>query len=92
MGYGPHYFEPRLRGVEDTWVGTHSPNFHTPADGLWASTDLTGYPFFKSRRFLPPITEIQAESVPEPDEIGKLIEEDVNLARQINFEIHSGDI
>ncbi|GFT87221.1 hypothetical protein TNCV_3543851 [Trichonephila clavipes] len=30
--------------------------------------------------------DMQAESVPEPDEIGNLIEEVTNLARQINLE------
>ncbi|GFX93585.1 hypothetical protein TNCV_1587621 [Trichonephila clavipes] len=38
------------------------------------------------------ITEIQAESLPKPDEIGNLIEEVVDLAMQINLEVDSDDI
>ncbi|GFW27106.1 hypothetical protein TNCV_93321 [Trichonephila clavipes] len=34
----------------------------------------------------------RAESVPEPDEIGNLIEEVVHLAKQINLEVDSEEI
>ncbi|GFU10911.1 hypothetical protein TNCV_960741 [Trichonephila clavipes] len=40
----------------------------------------------------PPITETQAKSVPEPGEIGNLIEEVVDLARQINLEMDSNGV
>ncbi|GFU99679.1 hypothetical protein TNCV_3597501, partial [Trichonephila clavipes] len=33
-----------------------------------------------------------AESVPEPDEIGNLIEEVADLARQINLEVDSDEV
>ncbi|GFV99497.1 hypothetical protein TNCV_5078611 [Trichonephila clavipes] len=53
--------------------------------------------FVKSRRSpFPPFfiffSETQTESVPEPDEIGNLIEEVVYLVRLINLEVDSDDV
>ncbi|GFX16069.1 uncharacterized protein TNCV_4703271 [Trichonephila clavipes] len=42
--------------------------------------------------FLFLITETQAVLVPEPDEIGNVIQEIVDLARQINLEVNSDDV
>ncbi|GFS53007.1 hypothetical protein TNCV_331311 [Trichonephila clavipes] len=44
--------------------------------------------------WLPPptITETQVESMPEPDEIGNLIEEVLHFASQINLEVDSDDV
>ncbi|GFW39057.1 uncharacterized protein TNCV_1830491 [Trichonephila clavipes] len=38
------------------------------------------------------ITESQAESVPEPDEIGNVIEEVVDLAKKINLAVDGDDV
>ncbi|GFT22926.1 hypothetical protein TNCV_1857401 [Trichonephila clavipes] len=43
----------------------------------------TLYVIFKSRRFVLPITETQAESVPDPNEIDNLIEEGKKLSNKI---------
>ncbi|GFW58837.1 hypothetical protein TNCV_4046761 [Trichonephila clavipes] len=42
--------------------------------------------------FFFPIAETQEESVPEPNEIGNVIEEVVDLARQMNLEVDCDDI
>ncbi|GFX08912.1 hypothetical protein TNCV_2966231 [Trichonephila clavipes] len=58
-------------------------------------TRIWNYAIFKSRRFVLLfiyfVTESQAESVPEPDGIGNLIEEVADLARQINLEVDSDE-
>ncbi|GFW94328.1 hypothetical protein TNCV_1432631 [Trichonephila clavipes] len=46
---------------------------------------------YTTRCVLLSTTETRAESVPEPDETGKVIEEVVNLSRQINLEADSDD-
>ncbi|GFX42581.1 hypothetical protein TNCV_261161 [Trichonephila clavipes] len=49
----------------------------------------------KSRRFVffsTFVIESKAESVPDPNEIGNLIEEVVDLTRQIHLEVGSDDI
>ncbi|GFT22298.1 hypothetical protein TNCV_3272991 [Trichonephila clavipes] len=56
---------------------------------------IQSYSIIISNRFLfffSFVTEIWAESVPEPDKIGNLIEEIGNLAREINLKVDSDDI
>ncbi|GFV22076.1 hypothetical protein TNCV_4527611 [Trichonephila clavipes] len=56
-------------------------------------TRTRSYAIFKSRRFVPPIIKtVVVVSVPEPDEIGNMIEDVVDLARQINLEVDSDDV
>ncbi|GFV87133.1 hypothetical protein TNCV_5113511 [Trichonephila clavipes] len=60
-------------------------NVNTVIPGLWLPrlTRILCYAIFKSRRFVfffILFTEIQMESVPEPDEIGNETEEVVDLA------------
>ncbi|GFV53630.1 hypothetical protein TNCV_2643491 [Trichonephila clavipes] len=56
---------------------------------------IRSYAIFKSRRsviFCCCSSLKPAKSLPEPDEIGSLIEEVVDLARQINFEVDNSEV
>ncbi|GFT13959.1 hypothetical protein TNCV_2615931 [Trichonephila clavipes] len=50
------------------------------------------YAIFKSRGFVHPSPQSRVESLSELDEIGNLIEEVVDLARQINLQVNSDDV
>ncbi|GFW57715.1 hypothetical protein TNCV_2926341 [Trichonephila clavipes] len=63
-----------------------SPDYHTAA----TEGDLQISPRFVF--FFYSITETQAESVPVSEEIGCLIEEVVDFAKQINLDVDSDDV
>ncbi|GFX19022.1 hypothetical protein TNCV_323271 [Trichonephila clavipes] len=60
----------------------------------YANSEIRGFQISTIRLSSPPIfiTETDVESVPESDEMGNLIEEVVNLARQINLEVDRDDV
>ncbi|GFT79396.1 tigger transposable element-derived protein 1 [Trichonephila clavipes] len=55
------------------------------------STDFTSSQVISLNAFFS-VTESQAQSVPEPNEIGNVIQEVVDFERQINLEVKSDDV
>ncbi|GFW76485.1 hypothetical protein TNCV_1582641 [Trichonephila clavipes] len=59
----------------------------------YTNSELHNFQISSIHLFFSPITETQVESVLEPDEISNLIEEVIDLARQINLVVDSvGDV
>ncbi|GFV39020.1 hypothetical protein TNCV_965861 [Trichonephila clavipes] len=57
----------------------------------YGNLELCNFQISSARRSAP-ITETQVESVPEPNEIDKVIEEVVDPTRQINLEMDGDDV